>query len=234
MQHKQKASTTRQYADSMFRFVGGPRFGPLAVSSTPSKLHAYDEMDDGDGERWVSPATREAAAHVRRWYHAEEKPPLRWYNRTEHCSHVALHVRLGDVSGDPNSTNYVRWTPQEAIDSCVRAALARMSRRCGRARLHVFSERGHGHGEADLAYLRRYRPAFHISEDVQDTFHHMVEADALIIARSSLSQVAAYLSRSSHVFAPFNPFAQFGANRMLFARTFAERLEQCGEVQAGG
>lgn len=249
--------TGHQLAKAMWKFVGGAALGPRAAPATPPQLHAHTEMDADAGERWLRSTARTAASRVRQAYFgaAPSKPRLRLFNRTAHCGrHVALHVRAGDVSGDPNSSNVVRWTTPEAINDCVRVVLARvrtqLPRGCGTPQLHVFSEArraaapgassgageeggthnahastssgaGHHHHHKakaarppELSYLSKYAPvAFHTAGsgvgDLQSTFHHMVEADALIIAKSAFSAAAAYLS-SGPVFAPFRPHAPYG------------------------
>ena len=76
-------------------------------------------------------------------------------------------------------------------------------------RLHVFSEgtSGRVRARSSLSYLAPLNATLHLTwpagySPLKDTFHHMVAADALILAKSSLSWSAAFLS-TGRVFAPF-------------------------------
>ena len=90
-----------------------------------------------------------------------------------------MHVRRGDI-GDGRS----EAAPSEIL-GCVAALRARHP--C--STVHVTSE---GNATA-LQYLGDVR--LHVNEDVEATFHHMVHADALLVASSTFSGIASFLSR---------------------------------------
>ena len=174
--------TTMQHgldASRMFKFIGGAAFGPRATDATPAMADAH--------ARGIFPERRDAASlafrrEIRRFYDAAPKPNLAWFRSTPSCaSHkqIAVHVRRGDI-GDGRS----EAAPSEIL-GCVAALRARHP--C--STVHVMSE---GNATA-LQYLGDVR--LHVNEGVEETFHHMVHADALLVASSTFSGIASYLSR---------------------------------------
>jgi hypothetical protein len=195
----------------LYNFVGGPSFGPIAVPTTPMKYSAVPEL-----LRHAAPDVtpyHQVAGLARQFYDAaSNKPALRHFQRGRY--NVVLHLRAGNVGPDGNGyavralSNRSRWIPRAKVASCVRAVMQRAPQN---AALHVFSQ-----GTlSEFGFLAQWKPVLHIeaptdaaivradsaavTHTVKSIFHHMVEADALITARSSLSLAAAFLSRG-HVF----------------------------------
>jgi len=195
-------------AQELYSFVGGPSFGPLAAPTTPMKYSATPEL-----LRHAAPDAvpyLQVADLARRFYDAAagKKPVLRHFQRGQY--NVVLHLRSGDVG--PGGTLYAaqasskrsKWVPQAKVTSCVRAVMQRAPRN---AVLHVFSQGN----RSEFGYLSRWKPLLHleaptdaaivrsdvaaVTRTVKSIFHHMVEANLLITARSSLSLAAAFLSR---------------------------------------
>ena len=198
-------------AGQLFSFIGGMRYGPLARPETPRKYTAVDDVAQ------LAPDLRayhRAAPQVRAWYDASSSQHRKpWQLRYRPVDfNIALHIRRGDVAPGGAVPKPHLVTSDMDIAACVETVMrmiAPSSSSSSRAiALHVFSQ-----GESsDFAYLGRWRPKLHIEQRanlssrgqtkaVASIFHHMVSADALIIAKSSLSVVAGYLS-SGRVFTP--------------------------------
>ena len=121
---------------------------------------------------------------------------------------VALHIRRGDILATGMVPKPGDLTSQADILACVRTVMARSP---SHAKLHVFSQGS----PSDFDFLGSWRPRLHIEEEqganreaqtraIASVFHHLVSADALIIAKSSLSQTAGYLSQG-RVYTPDRP-----------------------------
>ena len=164
---------------ALFSLVGGLRYGPLATPHTFAVTERHAEL-----------ARRRHAANSTAWdpllrahYHnSPAKPRLRWFSKGG--PHLAVHVRRGDVS----LLTPGRFTTNGLITKCVIHALRRMPRSTV---VHIFSEGRH----TDFGSLLRVpHVRFHLNEPLEVTFHHLVSADALIMAKSTLSDCAAFLS----------------------------------------
>lgn len=188
-------------ASKLFAFVGGDNFGPHASQSTPAKRNAANEIST------VAPSLQPYHAvvdRVRSWYEAATpKPVLRHFIGSSY--NVALHIRLGDIAPSGAVPKPELIASESEIVACVRRVMHRAPQH---AVLHVFSQGS----LSEFAFLRRWKAIIHLdsasnasaraqTEEVMSIFHHMVQADALIIARSSLSITAGYLSRG-HVYVP--------------------------------
>lgn len=178
-------------ASALFELVGGPRYGPPATRSTAV-------VEDRHALLARANASTDAAAiaDVRQHYWATPKPALRWYGGAA-ARHVAVHVRRGDV-GDKLQRG--RFTSNGLVAHCALTALRSFER--ARTHLHIFSE-----GTlADFGPLRKVwepsRTFWHLNQPLADSFQHMVAADALVVAKSSLSDCAALLSRGRVFGAP--------------------------------
>ena len=194
-------------AQRLYAFIGGPRFGPIAAPTTPMKYTAAPELTRHAALDAVP--YLQVADLTRRFYDAAgKKPVLRHFQRDRY--NVVLHLRAGDVG--PAGTLYAaqalskrsKWTPRAKVASCVQTV---MQRAPPNAVLHVFSQGN----RSEFGFLAHWKPLLHletptdtaiaradvaaITRTVESVFHHMVEADSLITARSSLSLAAAFLSR---------------------------------------
>jgi hypothetical protein len=187
----------------LWYFVGGADYGPLAhrrtrwttpmdLRSTSPDRDAPDEPDD---------STR---ARLRSLYLARPKPPLLHFEGGPRTINVAIHVRRGDLlvgarrRGPPIWMYASRITNDTELATCaafVRRAIEVRRPHRRTVRWHVFSE-----GIArDFVPLRRAFEArglgsieLHLDADVESAFHHLVSADALVLASSSFSWAAAY------------------------------------------
>ncbi|KAL1518549.1 hypothetical protein AB1Y20_002838 [Prymnesium parvum] len=158
---------------SMFAFVGGPLYGPPALPHTRKVETMYASF-----EKHASGT--DAIARIRAHYFATPRPALKYFAAARKT--VAVHVRRGDVTPKDEQ----RWTSIEQIAACVEKVLDELQQP---AAVHVFSD-----GSAEqLAGLERFNATVHLRDNVKAAFHHMVQADALVMAKSSLSGTAAIL-----------------------------------------
>ena len=194
-------------AQDLHNFVGGPSFGPIAAPTTPTKFSAAPELLSNPAPGAVP--YHQVADLARRYYDAAgRKPALYHFQRGRY--NVVLHLRAGDVT--PGGTlhalqelnNRSKWTPSARVASCVRTVMQRAPQS---AVLHVFSQGN----LSEFGFLERWKPVLHVeaptnaaiaradtasvTASIKSVFHHMVEADSLIIARSSLSIAAGFLSK---------------------------------------
>ena len=173
---------------------GSPRYEAVAASGGDSalqrvKTHEYcrevhfAQSSDEVGQYYTD-ACREL---LRAKYHSTAKPAL-----PECCAadggFVAVHIRRGDVDAVAHPR---RFTP----NSAYLPLLQRLAARHPDATLVIFSQGTIG----DFAELRDAlegpRVALCLDADVRATFHALVQARALLVARSSFSYAAGILSR---------------------------------------
>ena len=161
-------------------------------------------------------------ARARALYLAQPKPPLRHFGGAD--MHVALHVRRGDLIAGGVAAAAVwrdRLTSDGELAACavrVRRSLPSVGPGGDAVAWHVFSE-----GKArEFEPLRRAfeaaglgRLQLHLDEPIEETFHHLVMADALVVAKSSFSWAAAYLG------APTRPLFHTGDLRGQLHHQFA-------------
>lgn len=172
---------TGQTPAELFAFIGGAAYGPRANVSTAriSERHAALAMLRAPAAWHPDP---------RRFYHeALPKPPLRWF--AGGGVHVAVHVRRGDVS---YKRLQGRWLSNGLVALCAMRTLdvLRATMPASSIHMHIFSQGA----PADFGSLLKLpRVSLHLDEPLMDTFHHMVHADALVMAGSTLSDVAAWM-----------------------------------------
>ena len=244
---------------SMFEFVGGPLYGPLALNITPASPRGTGVgrvVPEFKGRRgsshpgwhgsilsWFddwgcSPAAVTAIADLRKFYFSARKPRLIWYTAVSDGPTLALHIRQQHAKHHPTQLN------ASTVVACVRNAVHTMAATSHQppasVALHVFSEGG----SETLAYLQEFSPQLHLSlqpsseelwkvasgstissqtEKLQLTFHHMVAANGLIVARSTMSWSAALMSKG-RIFSMYSPDT---SRPDWFAKTHG-RIEECG------
>jgi hypothetical protein len=112
---------------------------------------------------------------------------------------VAVHIRRGDVSAKKNAS---RFTPNSKILKSI-ACLEQISRNLNRK--FVFSVYSQGN-PSDFAEFAEIGCQLHIDSDAIWTMRKLVEADMLIMSKSSFSFVAAVINRGVKVYEhSFNP-----------------------------
>ena len=119
-------------------------------------------------------------------YASSQKPPL-----PDVCpacgGYVAVHIRRGDVTADAHPR---RFTPNHALAPLLAAAAARHAG----LPLVIFSQ-GRREDLCEAAEGLAADVRWCLDADVRATFHALVSARALVVARSSFSYSAALLSR---------------------------------------
>jgi len=163
-----------------FRFVGGHLYGPPATAHTTKKQFAHGEADNQYAHH------PDIAARVRAAYWATPKPRLVFYEAAPDEIHLAVHVRRGDVKYPS-----FRYNKDSQISNCVNAIVPLLReeypQRSG-VRVHVFSEGN------ESAFHFGFNASMHLSTPEAEAFHHLVAADALVIATSTFSWTAAFIS----------------------------------------
>lgn len=196
-------------ATVMWSLVGGGALGPIAAKFTEGFSEKHAQMSG------LQRLPQSALAAVRAAYSGAPKPALEWF--APGAAHVAVHVRRGDICGrNRNGTQFClqgpgvgRFTSNGLTARCAVAVAQNLSRaapiggvggnRPRPVHVHVFSE---GRPD-DFGPLQRlpFPTHWHLSAPLDATFHHLVAADALVLARSTLSDGAAMLSEGE-LFAP--------------------------------
>lgn len=165
----------------MYQFVGGDAYGPLANNTTTPFFDAHSQAKGYYEKDHLIHTTVRAA------YFKYAKPPLLW---NQSSFNIAVHIRRGDVHSETTD----RWVEPQDILRCVASVLKRHPS----SSLHVYSEGS----KSSLSYLDEFNPVFHLESDLKSTFHHMVMADAFIMAKSSLSWSASFIS-TGIIYSPF-------------------------------
>eukprot|EP00966_Prymnesium_polylepis_P258922 5980464-Prymnesium_polylepis.1 len=200
-------------ASALYALVGGHRYGPPATSATEGATEKHIELSRA---RF---GANETAWHLslRTHYHhsAAPKPQLQW---GAPGPHVAVHVRRGDVS---MSVTPLRFTTNGLIARCVMNVLARMSGRgAPKPSVHIFSQ---GRAADFGSLLKVPRVRLHLNTPLESTFHHLVSADALVMAKSTLSDCAAFLSEGRI----FQQPSTGGGGLLHYVHRTNWRIERC-------
>ncbi|MEQ1898885.1 MAG: hypothetical protein ABL971_16045 [Vicinamibacterales bacterium] len=109
---------------------------------------------------------------------------------------IALHVRRDDVT--PQSLDR-KYTANEHLTSVLRHVLSACTVLGLSPSVHLYSD---GHAD-EFDDLRDQGWAFHLRECPFSTFNNLVEADVLIMSKSTFSYVAALLSRGVPIYESF-------------------------------
>ena len=174
----------------MFILVGGPAYGPPALANTTrvdEKHTLLASFSSVHRQLWHSSVRNLYAA-------ARPKPPLLWLDDGDAARlHISAHVRRGDVGLGFSGSRYLSNGDVAVCIVGVLSTLQRARRDSGRVppTVHILSQ-GERSSFDPLQKLPRVR--FHLNAPLAATFHSMVMADVLILASSTLSEVAAFLA----------------------------------------
>ncbi len=131
-------------------------------------------------------------ARLRAGYHPESGPEM------NDNPFIAVHIRRGDVSSEGN--NQLRYTPLESVIARTELALNHLAKLGRSPQVRVYSQ-GAIEDFAELA--KRFDAELHLEEDEFSTFHALVSAEALVMAKSSFSYLAALISTGICIYEPF-------------------------------
>ncbi|UCE36779.1 MAG: hypothetical protein JSW00_14875 [Thermoplasmata archaeon] len=109
---------------------------------------------------------------------------------------VAIHLRRGDVTKDSHPK---RYTSNRFVLGIVKEVSDALSDLGQKPIFHIYSQ---GY-KRDFSEIDQNGIDFHLNECVFTTFHHMVSADVLVMAKSSFSYSAALFSKGVILYLPF-------------------------------
>lgn len=121
--------------------------------------------------------TPEVLQKIRNYYYSTEKPNI-------NVPDIAIHIRRGDV-GEGYTKRFTSNTKyNELIDKVIKLYPEH--------KITIFSEGK----EEDFEELKRENVTFCLNGDITETFHSLVKAKNLIMAKSSFSYSAALLNEN--------------------------------------
>ena len=143
----------------------------------------------------------------RRKYYRNRSP------RTTREVTVAVNIRRGgDVSADPN---HVHFTPTDKVLRTATEVKAILDAHSIRYRIDVYSN-GHPTDFSEFSQLGA-RIFINPDVDVVWTMHELIEADVLIVAKSSFSYYAAHISDGIRIFEPLTDISSYRTARSFLA-----------------
>ena len=124
---------------------------------------------------------------------SSEKPDL-YFNPSK--INVAIHIRRGEISKkeDPK-----RYTSNHFVLNIIKRISAVLDDCRHKPIFHIYSQGD----DADFSEIAKDGILFHLNECPFTTFHHMVSADVLVMAKSSFSYSAALFSKGVIIYLPF-------------------------------
>jgi len=133
--------------------------------------------------------TQDVLDEMRELYMTTEKPSECKYD-------VAIHIRRGDVISNSKIRDIqIRYTSNElylAVMNFIRKKYNNIS-------FCIYSEGN----EEDFELLKNDDVVFSLNKNIKNTFHEMVTAKILVMAKSSFSYCAALLSQGEIFYIPF-------------------------------
>jgi hypothetical protein len=123
-------------------------------------------------------------------------PKTSLFQRTD-ILNIAIHIRRGDVvsAGD----RYNRYTPNDVLIDRLNVITKTLDKENKVYQVNIFSE-----GKvSDFNEFSKYSTTFFLEEDEFKTFHSLVKADILLMAKSSFSYLAALLNEGIIFYEPF-------------------------------
>ena len=125
-------------------------------------------------------------------YESKPKPPIPTYT-SSNCN-IALHIRRGDVAG--NNRHNSRFSAVSEYVNILKKLLPTIEKN---TIIHVFSQGDESDFKEITSSFNSKSIIFHLNEEIQLTFHSLVEADYLILAKSSFSYSAALFNKNTVV-----------------------------------
>jgi len=175
-------------------------------------FHPFFYFSDSHPESYVS-----LIPDLRKKYYRDRSPAK---NR---LMTVAVHMRRGDVTRE----HRWRFTPVDKVCETIRLVKSLLETHQQDHRISLYSQ-----GEAgEFEQLKQFGAELFLDADAIWTMQQLIEADILIMSKSSFSYVAALISDGILVYEPFwhSPLSQWiSLNRRgkFNTRTFSNQLER--------
>jgi len=172
----------------LFKFIGGRQYGPKPKGKAMNINQKCNQQ--------LSPQVREEVRHF--YWHAEDpKPELVYYEgQSPSALKVAWHVRHGDILDLCEKSCAWRLLTDEQIKHGMKALKQKYGGKL--QRINIFTDGKLKEFTDVLAFCGKMGLECKIhagdSEDIKVDFHHMVAADVLVMARSTLSGMAGVIN----------------------------------------
>ena len=185
-------------------------------SGTQTFFHPFFYYSDSNPDAYLS-----LMPELRKKFYANGQPPK------NDLLTVAVHLRRGDVT----SAHSRRFTSVNTVCETVRVVKGMLEERREDHILSVFSEGQ----ESDFFELQEMGAKLFLNVDAIWTMRQLIEADILIMSKSSFSYVAALISDGIKIYEPFwhappEPWilrnSKGGFNRRDFERQLLQLLEK--------
>lgn len=196
-------SNDRKFAQKLIDFTGIRSFYKdvrVAAGLTKKNVSVLSQIGKKSGILYVINSSKiivdndtnillRAKGLLRKIYFSTSKPNLKSFD--EGLFNVAVHVRRKNIVDDRESLLPDAYY-FKVMDSIVE--------KHPNALFHIYSQQNKDVCDIESIYntsldvYKKYNCIFHLDEPVEETFHGMVMADALVTCDSSLSYVAAILS----------------------------------------
>lgn len=108
---------------------------------------------------------------------------------------IAMHMRRGDVTREDSK----RYTSNSFVLSIIKELSSVLSSSGRELVFHIYSQGC----SKEFLEIEHSAIIFHLNESPFTTFHHMVSADVLVMAKSSFSYSAALFSKGVIIYLPF-------------------------------
>ena len=124
-------------------------------------------------------------------YYSNKQKPVK---KTNHLN-VCIHIRRGDVS--PHSYPLF-WSEPEIVYNCLKQLVNILRKKNLNVELNLFSQ-----GAAnEFEFLDEFEIQYHLDEDAVWSHTQLVQADVLVMAKSTYSYVAALLGEGVKLYEP--------------------------------
>jgi len=157
-------------------------------------------------------------------YHAAPK-----YGCVGHYTPGAVNVALHLRRGNDLAHKMHLMSRSDETAALLQTLVGALREKGGNVVLRVFSQGT----EDDFRELRQFGVEFHLNEELLSTFHSLVLADVLVMAKSCLSYSAALLSKGLKIYGPTGHrplpgWLVLGKDGRLDRRSLTRRLETSG------
>ncbi len=123
---------------------------------------------------------------------SSEKPDL-YFDPSK--INVAVHIRRGDIAEEHSK----RYTSNHFVSNIIKKISAVLNDYGHKPIFHIYSQGN----DAAFSEIAQDSIFFHLNECPFTTFHHMVSADVLVMAKSSFSYSVALFSKGVIIYLPF-------------------------------